>query len=155
MSTTEQLAAPVVLRRALLVLAGGGVAAVAFELASTRHWDSAVQLVPWVALGVCAIALALVAARPRRTAIRAARALLALVVAASVYGVITHVDANFDAGPLDGTYGPRWEATAVLTRVWWAFTQTVGPSPVLAPAALAQVGLLVLLATWRHPALEA
>jgi hypothetical protein len=136
------------------VLGAGGILAIAFELASARHWTSAVQLVPWVALGLIASALALVAARPSRARLHAARAVGGVVLLAAVYGVIMHVKANYDAGPLDGTYGPRWDAAAAVTRVRWAFMETVGPSPALAPAALAQVALLVLLATFRHPRLR-
>jgi hypothetical protein len=151
---SDDAATAVRLRQALLVLGAGGILAIAFELASARHWTSAVQLVPWVALGLITAALTLVAARPSRARLHAARVVGGVVLAAAVYGMIMHVKANYDAGPLDGTYGPRWDAAAAMTRVWWALTETVGPSPALAPAALAQVALLVLLATLRHPRLQ-
>ncbi|CAN5230443.1 hypothetical protein BH18CHL2_BH18CHL2_06310 [soil metagenome] len=38
-------------------------------------------------------------------------------------------------------------------RWWTAFTKSVGPAPTLAPTALANVSLLLLLATRRHPGL--
>ena len=151
---SDQAAAAGLLRRVLLALAAAGILAVAFELASARHWDSTVQLVPWAALLVAAVDLGLAAARPDRRRLTAARALGAVVLAASLYGVVMHVIANYESGPLDGDYGPRWDTVAALTRAWWAFTETVGPSPALAPAALAQVVLLVLVATLRHPALR-
>lgn len=151
---SEQAGAAGLLRRALLALGAVGILAIAFELASARHWETLVQLVPWAALAVVAAALALVAARPNRARLTVARALGAVVLAAALYGVVMHVKASYDAGPLDGTYGARWDAAAAVTRIWWSFTETVGPSPALAPAALAQVSLLVLLATLRHPRLH-
>jgi MYXO-CTERM domain-containing protein len=40
-------------------------------------------------------------------------------------------------------------------RWWSAFSKTVGPAPTFAPAALALVALVLLVATQRHPALRA
>ena len=143
----------VLLRGALLLLAGGGCVVTAIELAAARHWNGLVQLVPWAALAVVTVALGLAAVRPSRARLQVARGLAAVVVAAALYGVVMHVVANYEAGPLDGVYGERWDAARGLTRVWWAATETVGPSPFLAPAVLAQLSLLVLLATVRHPLL--
>ena len=61
---SDQAAAAGLIRRVLLALAAAGILAVAFELGSARHWDSTVQLVPWAALLVAAVALGLAAARP-------------------------------------------------------------------------------------------
>ena len=143
----------VLLRGALLLLAGGGCVVTAIELAAARHWNGALQLVPWAAVGLVTLALVLVTVRPSPGKLRVARGLGAVVVAAALYGVVMHVVANYEAGPLDGVYGDRWDAASGLTRVWWAATETVGPSPFLAPAVLAQLSLLVLLATVRHPLL--
>jgi hypothetical protein len=141
-----------VLRTGLLVLAGIAIGATAVELATERHWASPVQLVPWFALAVLALALALLAMRPRRPSLAVARSLAVLVLVASVYGVVEHVAANLDAGVLDATYSSTWDSLPFATRLWYAVTKTVGPSPPLAPGVLAQSALLMLLATWRHPA---
>ena len=47
-----------------------------------------------------------------------------------------------------------WEGMSTLSRWWLAARKGVGPSPPLAPGALAQAGFCVLLATVRHPSLR-
>jgi hypothetical protein len=142
------------LRLGLLVLAGAGVAGTAMELAFLRHWNGLEQLIPWAALAVLAAAVLLVAVRPSAGRVHLGRAAGATGSAAGLYGVWTHVVENYHAGPLDGIYGPRWDAMTALDRIWTAATGGVGPAPTLAPAALAQIGLCLLLATLGHPALR-
>jgi hypothetical protein len=139
--------APVVLvRRGLIALTGIGVLATAFELAAERHWGDIEQLVPWLALTILAIAVALVLLPDGRGA-TAARVLAVVVLGASAYGVIEHVLVNAGAGRLDQRFGDVWESLPLLQRGWYALTKTVGPAPTLAPGVLAQTALLLLLAT--------
>lgn len=142
------------LRAGVLALAGVATVGTAVELATERHWRSTVQLVPWAALAVLTVAVILLAVRPNRRAVQLARVLAAVVVLTSVVGVIEHLQANLDAGVLDARYAAGWDALSVLTKLWYAVTKTVGPAPPLAPGVLAQAGLISLLATWRHPAIE-
>ena len=139
--------------RGLLALTVIGILAAAFELATERHWNSSEQLIPWVALAVLAVATVLVAI-PGGRGITVARVLALLVLAASVYGVITHVVVNYEAGALDQRYADAWDSLPLLQRWWYAATKTVGPAPTLAPGVLGQTALLLLLATLigpRHP----
>lgn len=142
-----------VLRAGLLALAGVGVAGTAVELATIRHWDSAEQLIPWAVLAVLALAIGLVAVRPTGVRVRAGRLLGLATGLGGAYGVWEHIEANLHAGPLDATYGPRWDAMSPIAQWWAAATGGVGPSPTLAPAILTQIGLTLLLATVAHPAL--
>jgi hypothetical protein len=73
---------------------------------------------------------------------------------ASLWGIFEHVEANYDAAPLDFNYANTWDTLPETTRWWLALSKSVGPSPPLAPGALAQAGLCVLLASLRHPALR-
>jgi hypothetical protein len=43
---------------------------------------------------------------------------------------------------------------SVLDQWWTAVTSGVGPAPTLAPGALAEISLALILATVRHPATE-
>jgi hypothetical protein len=105
---------------------------------------------------VAAVAVvALRAGRPTAGRVRLARVLAALVVASALFGVWEHVCANFDAGVLDRRYSETWESLSLATRWWLAVSKTVGPSPPLAPGALAQAAICALLATVRHPSLTA
>lgn len=133
------------LRAGLVVLAVISVGATAFELASERHWNDFEQLIPWAALVVLLAAIVAVLI-PVRVGLTVSRVLAALVLAASVYGVVDHTVANHDAGELDGRYSAVWEDLPVVQQWWYAATKTVGPAPTLAPGVLGQGALLVLLA---------
>jgi hypothetical protein len=142
------------LRRGLLALAALTTLGIVVELAVERHWTQPIQLVAWVALGACAVAIALVARMPSRDRVRAARAIAMAVVLCALLGIGAHVYANYDAGPLDQRYADTWESLSEPVRWGLALTKTVGPSPPLASGALAQAALAVLLATVRHPSLR-
>jgi hypothetical protein len=146
--------ASTVLRRGLLWLAALTSAGIGVELAADRHWTQPVQLIAWAALGAVALALLLVAWSPTRRKLQLARLLVILVILSAIWGVWEHVYANYDAGVLDFAYVDTWDGLTEPTRWWLAVTKTVGPSPPLAPGALAQASLAVLIATLRHPMLR-
>ena len=141
------------LRRGLLGLAGLTVLGLAVELAADRHWTQAIQLIAWVALAVATLAIVLVLGTASPARLRLARILAVAVMLSAILGIWEHVEGNHDAGALDRNYQDSWDMLPPSTQWWLAVSKTVGPSPPLAPAALAQAGLCVLLATLRHPAL--
>jgi len=141
------------LRVCLTALSALCVLATATELAMLRHWDSTVQLIPWFALGILVVAIALFWVRRTRTTIRVVRGLLALVAIASIVGIYEHLHENFIAGPLDYRYTDRWDQMSRWSQWWAAFSKTVGPAPTLAGGVLLQAALLLYAATLRHPAL--
>ena len=140
------------LRRGLLWLAILGTIGTTLELVLRRHWDNLLQLIPFGALGALAVAIVLVVRRPSARSIRTARALAAAVLVTSVIGVLIHVRSNYESAPLDFRYTATWPTTAEPIRWLLAATDTVGPSPTLAPAAIAFMALALLIATVRHPA---
>jgi hypothetical protein len=134
------------LRRALLALvaitAGGLVA----ELLLLEHWDSPTQYIPLVLLVLVLGVAASAAWRATRGVLRALQALMVLCLVAGAVGVLLHYRGNVE-----------WELEREGALHGWAlFTEAVrGATPALAPGAMAQLGLLGLVATWRHPALRA
>jgi hypothetical protein len=140
----------VIVRRALIALTGIGILATAFELASERHWNGFEQLIPWLAL-VVLTAAALLLLLPDGRGTTAARLLALVVLAASLYGIVEHVLANFDAGALDQRFADTWDSLPLLQQIWYAVTKTVGPAPALAAGVLGQTALLLLLATLCQP----
>jgi hypothetical protein len=144
---------PTLLRRGVLVLAWLGLAGTTTELIFLRHWASATQLIAWPFVAVLGVAAVLVSARPTARSIVIVRWLAVAVVVASVVGVGLHIVENLDAGPLDRDYASIWASMSVFDQWWAAITGGVGPAPVLAPGALAEISLALLLATVRHPAL--
>jgi len=152
--TTGEPGAAGLLRSALLGLTGLALAGTTLELVIGRHWDSPVQVIPFIALAVAALALWLVVARPSRGRLRLARLLCALVFAASVLGIWEHIEGNHEAGPLDQRFSERWESMSTASRWWNAVSGGVGPAPPLAPGVLAQAALMLFAATLRHPTAE-
>jgi len=141
------------LRRCFLALAVAATVGTAVELALIRHWTSATQLIPWYALGGLALGAVLLVARPRPVAVRAVRVLAVIVTLTALFGIYEHVLANYNAAPLDFRYESKWAAMSAGSRWWAAISESVGPSPTLAPAVLAQAAVCLLLATLGHPAL--
>ena len=142
------------LRRGILGLGALSLLATGGELAMEQHWKEPTQIVPWVALAVIAIAIALlVRVKGSRQHVRLSQALALAVMLSAAYGVYEHAATNYDSAPLDFRYGGRWDTMSEPSRLWTAVTHQVGPSPTLAPLALAYGSVCVLLATFRHPAL--
>jgi hypothetical protein len=83
MLTPGGVAPAELMRRGLIALAVLGILAAAFELATERHWTGLEQRIPWLALAVLAVALALVLIR-REWGVIAARVLALLVLGASL-----------------------------------------------------------------------
>jgi hypothetical protein len=143
-----------ILRRGLLWLGVATAGGIGVELAVERHWTQPVQLVAGGALSVVLVALLLMMRSPSRATIHIARVLAVAAMLSAGLGIWEHVYSNYDVGPLDFHYENTWDSTPEASRWWLAVTKTVGPSPPLAPGALAQAGVCVLLATLRHPALR-
>ena len=137
-------------RSGLLALTVIGIAATAFELASERHWNGLEQYVPWLALILLLVATVLVLL-PGDRGTTAARVLALVVLGASAYGVVDHVLVNLQAGEFDQRFAATWESLPLVEQVLYAITKTVGPAPTLAPGVLAQVALLLHLATVCPP----
>jgi hypothetical protein len=142
-----------VLRRSLIGLAAIAAAGTGLELVLLRHWDNGLEVIPFIALVVLGLAVGVLAARPGRRAVRIVRILAASVAIVGAVGVFIHIRSNYEAAPLDFRYTDSWPTTAEPIRWLLAATDTVGPSPTLAPAAIAFAAIVLLAATLRHPAL--
>ena len=92
---------------------------------------------------------------PRARTVQMVRALAVVGLVIGILGVAVHAWANYEAAPLDAVVSQTWTTTSEPIRWLMALTDSVGPAPTLAPAALAFVALALLAATVRHPALEA
>jgi hypothetical protein len=144
-----------VLRRSLLGLVLASLVGLTAELLVERHWGTPVRLVPWACLVALAYGALIVMRRPTASAIRRARVLAVAVMIAAAVGVALHVNENYVAGPLDQRYERLWDGMSEIERWASAFSRAVGPAPTFAPASLALVSLVLVIATQRHPALRA
>lgn len=139
------------LRLGLIGLALLGIAGTTIELVFLEHWDGVTQQIVWPALLVLCLALLLIAWRPSPAKVWTARALAVAVLAIAGLGIWFHVQENVNAGALDRDYGETWDSRSTADQYWLAITGQVGPAPTLAPGALAEISLALLLATVRIP----
>jgi hypothetical protein len=120
-----------------------GIVGALADLVLLAHYEDALQLIPLVVLaaGLGAIAWHLV--QPRAATVRALQAVMSLFVVAGVTGMGLH---------FDGASGFQLEIDPSLD--WWPLVRKVARSqspPLLAPAAMVQLGLIGLVYAYRHP----
>ena len=132
----------VTLRQIVLALLVAGMVGLAAELLLLEHFDSWQQWIPLVmlALGVPAAIVLWRAPSPRT--IRVFRQLMSLMVVTGALGLYLHLQGNIEFA-LERDPGLRG-----IGLLWKAMR---GATPTLAPGALAQLGLLGLAYTFRHP----
>jgi hypothetical protein len=132
------------LRQLVLLLLLVGVVGLEVELALLRHAESFTQWMPHVTLFIGLLITAAVYFRPRLTTLRAFQLIMLLFLVVGLLGVILHLKGNVEFA---------LERNPALRGAGLAWKTLRGATPALAPGALAQLGLLGLLFTYRHPAL--
>lgn len=133
------------LRQLLLLVVFIGVVGLEVELAFLRHAESFTQWIPHVALFIGLLSTALVYFRPGRQTLRAFQLVMLMFLIVGALGVILHLKGNVEFAL------ERDPSLSGLKLIWKVLR---GATPALAPGALAQLGLLGLLYTYRHPALS-
>jgi hypothetical protein len=131
------------LRGLLFLIVMVGAIGLIVELLFLEHTESVWQWVPLVLLALTVVTGTAVAVRPGAGAFRIFRWVMLACVGAGVVGLYLHYRGNIE-----------WELESdpSLRGPRLAWTALHGATPTLAPAALAQLGLLGLLFTFRHPA---
>jgi hypothetical protein len=133
------------IRQLLLLLVIAGAGGLLVELVLLKHYDGVWQWTPLVLL-LGAFATGIAAwLRPGPRVLKLFGVMMGLCVAGGLLGLILHYRGNMD-----------WalERDPTLTGLPLAWKALRGATPALAPAALAQLGLLGLIYLYRHPALE-
>ena len=130
------------LRQLLLVLVVIGIVGLQVELALLRHAESATQWIPHVALMIGLIATAAVYFRPAPATLRVFQAIMAAFLLVGALGVYLHFRGNVEFA---------LERDPSLTGAGLIWKALRGATPALAPGALAQLGLLGLLYSYKHP----
>jgi hypothetical protein len=134
-----------VLRRILLALAAFGVVGTGVELFLTGHYEELAQWPPLVLLGLTALGIIAVIIKPMPHLLQLFRALMVIVTLSSLAGVYFHLQGNLE---FRAETNPDLEGFALFWRA------IHGGNPLLAPGVMAQVGLLGLASTFRHPVLK-
>jgi hypothetical protein len=125
-----------------MAVALAGEAGLLLELLLLGHTESAWQWTPLLLLVLAAPVTADAMLRPSRTGIQALRVVGGLMLAAGGLGLFLHYRGNVEF---------EREREAALSG-WPLFVEAItGATPALAPGAIAQLGVLLLVAAFRHP----
>ena len=132
-------------RRLLLLVLAMGIVGTGLELLLLEHFEDAWQWAPLVLMGLALPILAWYAAAPGRVTVLTIRATMTLFLLSGIVGMILHyrgnVEFELEMSPEQGG--------------WVLFRESMmGATPALAPGAMVLLGLLGLVATYRHPALQ-
>ena len=141
---TESRSYESMIRAALFALLVIGIVGLIVELLLIGHYDETWQIVPLVLLGVGLVASLLAWVRPTSAILQFFQAIMLAFMVAGVLGFWRHYAGNADF-ELE-----RHANLRGLKLVWEAMR---GATPLLAPFAMAQLGLIGLVFTFRHPAL--
>lgn len=133
------------LRRALLWLLMLGMLGTGAELILLEHTETVWQLIPIAALTAGLISAVLVRARGSRPSLRVFQAIMLTFVAAGVTGLILHYRGNAEF---------ELEMYPSMNGFELILNSLKGATPALAPGTMAQLGLLGLAYTYRHPVLR-
>ena len=133
------------LRTLLLALVHLGIIGLIAELVLLEHTDSLAQWIPLAALTLGLGIAVLVALRPGPRSLRSFQGIMALFVVTGCVGLYLHLRGNLEF---------ELENDPSLTGVALIWEALRGATPTLAPGALAQLGLLGLIYTHRHPELR-
>jgi hypothetical protein len=136
---------PRVVRLALLAILFIGVVGTGIELLLLKHTEDWWQWAPIVMLGAALVVNVAVALVPIALWVRTLQVVMILFVAAGVIGVWLHYKGNVE-----------WELErmASLSGMELFRSAVMGATPTLAPGTMLQLGLIGLLYTYRHPALQ-
>jgi hypothetical protein len=133
------------LRQLLLVVLWIGTVGLEIELLFLRHAESFSQIIPHVALAIGLLSTAIITLRPGRQSLRFFQGVMLMFLIIGALGVVLHLKGNIE-------FATERYPTLAGTKLLWKAIR--GATPALAPGALAQLGLLGLVYTHRHPALS-
>lgn len=132
-------------RRLALYLLLFGVIGVGLELVLLEHYEDPWQWAPIALLALGLVGGGLATLRPSRPVLRTLQALMLGYVLAGGLGMYLHLNANVE---FERELRPSMQGIELVIET------LRGAMPVLAPGAMVQLGLLGLLATYKHPHLN-
>lgn len=134
------------LRGFLLALLALGLCGTGTELLLLGHDEDPWQWIPLVLIALAVVVVGLQAWRGSAAVIRLLRVVMGLMIAAGVLGVVLHYRGNL-------AFQVDMDPTASGWELFKKVVRAKAP-PALAPGAMAQLGLLGLIYSYRHPSLQ-
>ena len=131
------------LRRMLLALLVFGLTGVGVELLALAHYEDSWQLAPLVLIGLSLFVIGWHVLDGGAATVRVLRLVMLLLIAAGVTGIVLHYLGNLE---FQLEIDPSQSHWTLFNKVIRAHSP-----PALAPGVMAQLGLLGLAYTFRHP----
>lgn len=129
----------------MLGLAVFGLAGIATELIFLEHYEDTPMLAPLGAIAVALVAAVLHFVGNSAGTVKLLRAAMGALVVVGGVGVVLHYQGSLE-------FQVDMDPTLSAMQLFWKVMHMKAP-PTLAPGVLAQLGLLGLISTYRHPAL--
>jgi hypothetical protein len=133
------------IRRLLLFVLLLGMLGTGAELLFQRHFEDSSQLIPLVLIGVALSATLWHLLRRGPGSLRVLQITMVFFIAAGLLGMYLHYGANVE-------FQREVDPSIVGTALFWKAMAAKTP-PALAPGSMAQLGLIGLAYTYRHPAI--
>jgi Trk-type K+ transport system membrane component len=134
------------IRRLLLLVLTLGFIGTAADLILLEHYEDSWQLIPLFLIAVALLTIGAYAVTGSAVAIRVLQLVMVFCMVAGAIGFGLHYKGNLEIQmDMDPTLS-QWELFKKVIRA--------KAPPALAPAAMAQLGLLGLIFSYRHPALR-
>ena len=134
------------LRRFLLILLVLGLAGVGAELVALAHYEDSWQLAPLVLIVLAVFVIGWHVLDGSAATVHGLRIVMVMFIAAGIVGIVLHYRGNLEFQlELDPSQS-HWTLFGKVIRAH--------APPALAPGAMAQLGLLGLVYTFRHPAIK-
>lgn len=134
------------MRRLLLALLALGLTGMGTELVMLEHYEDLNMRLPLVAIAASLVAVGYHAAVRSARSVRVLQTMAALLVVLGGVGVGLHYFGSRE-------FQIEMDPTLSGWPMFWKVLHMKAP-PTLAPGALAQLGLLGLITTYRHPAIR-
>ena len=132
------------LRRLTQVLLAFGLAGLSVELVLLEHYEDGWMLIPLAVITAAFICLLMVTTAASVRTLRVFRGVMWTMLASGLLGVVLHYRVGLE-------FQVDMDPTLSATQLFWKVLHMKAP-PALAPGAMAQLGLLGLISTYRHPA---
>jgi hypothetical protein len=133
-------------RRLLLAIVVVGLLGTGAELVLLAHYEDSAQLVPLFFIALTLVVIAGHVTIGGAGSVLVLRTMMGFLVAAGALGVVLHYQGSME---FQLEMDPTLSGWSLFTKV----LQAKAP-PTLAPGVMAQLGLLGLLYTYRHPAVR-
>jgi hypothetical protein len=134
------------LRRLILLLQAFGLIALFGELIALGHYEDWKQFIPLTMIGVTLLAVVWHVASGKAPSVRVLQIVFVLLIVTGATGIILHYRSNVE---FQLEVSPNLAGWDLIRKALNAKAP-----PALAPGVMAQLGVLGLIYTFRHPALR-